>query len=232
MNRSIHRLILTLSVIVSSFFITVFSYAATDGLPFSCAGKALVCNNNVRVAINPGCEGFISIDGFLENPCFGAGVSYDFEALLNSNQRVRASVSASSNADLLNGISLDTDLVDCNKTYSLKVTRRSSSGTQACTGTVTFQDNQEPVIYAPAIQTVALCNTVSDEVLLNSLQYSVVDFCHVEETSVSIGNFPSYFCGSTPPIVSINIEAVDFCGNRAKKTIEVQVIRWSRGHPY
>ena len=212
--------------IISLFFITVISASAsTEKAAFNCAGKALVCNNNVRVAINPGCVGFISIDGFLENPCFGAGVSYEFEARLNSSQRVRETVSASSSGALNNGISLNTEWVDCNKTYSLKITRRSSSGTQACTGTVTFQDSQGPVIYAPATQTVALCNTVSDEVLLNSLEYSVVDFCHVDETSVSVGNFPSYFCGSAAPTIPVTIEATDFCGNRAKKTIEVRVIR-------
>ena len=220
--------LLTLIVaVISSFFITIFNAnaAATNGLPFNCSGKALVCNNNVRVAINPGCQGFISIDGFLEDPCFGAGVSYDFEVRLGSSGTVRETVSANSSGDLSNGIHFDTDLVNCSSTYSLRVTRRSSSGTQACSGTVTFQDNQEPTIIAPAIQTVAFCNTVSDEVLLNSLQFSVIDFCHVDQTSVSVGGFPSNFCGGSAPIIPITIEAVDFCGNRAKKTIDVQVIR-------
>jgi len=225
MNRDLHPLTFIL-LIINCLCISIFNtYGATNNLPVNCTGKALVCNNNVRVSINPGCHGFISIDGFLEDPCFGAGVSYDFEARLNSSQTVRETISANTNADLSNGISFQTDLVDCNKTYSLKVSRRSSSGTQTCIGTVTFQDQQEPVIYAPAIQTVALCNTVSDEVLLNSLQFSVVDFCHVDQTSVSVGNFPSYFCGGSAPTIPITIEAVDFCGNRAKKTIEVQVIR-------
>ncbi len=225
MNKRLHPLLATLAIVSALFFTTFNANASPDALPVNCTGKALVCNNNVRVAINPGCQGFISIDGFLEDPCFGAGVSYDFEARISSSQIVRATVSANTSADLSNGVSLATELVDCNKTYSLKVTRRSSSGTQACTGTVTFQDQQEPVIYAPDLQTVALCNTVSDEVLLNSLQYSVVDFCHVDQTSVSVGNFPSYFCGSAAPTIPITIEAVDFCGNRAKKTIDVRVIR-------
>ncbi len=226
MHRSTHPLILLLFIILVFHFVKIPFATASTSTIVNCSGKALVCNDNVRVAINPGCIGFVTIDGFLEDPCYGAGVSYDFEARLGSSQVVRETLSANSIGDVSsNGISLPTEWVDCNKTYSLKVTRRSSSGTQACSGTVTFQDFQEPVIYAPASQTVALCNTVSDEVLLNSLNYSVVDFCHVEETSVSIGNFPSYFCGSSAPTIPITIEAVDFCGNRAKKTIDVTIIR-------
>ena len=185
---------------------------------------SLTCNDNVRAAINPGCSGFISIDGLLEDPCYGAGVTYEMEAKLDNNKTVSASISASTAGSLGNGLEMDSDNFRCSKTYTVKITRSVNGGSRnTCVGTVSFQDNTPPVINAP-VQVISICGDVSEDILREQLQYSIVDFCHNIETSIDVGNFPAYFCNGTPTI-PITIEAQDLCGNRSKKSFDVQVTR-------
>jgi len=190
----------------------------------NCNGQGLVCNNQVNAAIDAGCRGFISIDGLLEAPCFGAGVQYSLEVKVDKNKTYTEVVNAGSSGSLGQGISISPEYITCDKTYTIKVVRSVSGGSRnTCSTRVKFEDHTPPSI-RPINQTIVACEGISDEALLEQIHFSVVDFCPSTTNKVSLGHFPVNFCNGNAT-VPVTVEAVDFCGNVAKEYFNVRVTR-------
>ncbi len=193
---------------------------------------SIVCNDNVNASLQGNCGGFISIDGILESPCYGNGVSYTLETTVGKNKTLSKTINATSSNDLSHGLTIPSEDFNCGDSYEIKITRNivaNSCGgstttlSKSCTGTVRFDDNSPPVIHASA-QSLTTCGELSEAEILEQLTYSVVDACDIKRTTINVGSFPRNFCSGSPNL-SITIEAEDKCGNVAKETVTVQINR-------
>ena len=140
----------------------------------------IVCNDNVNASLQNNCGGFISIDGILESPCYGTGVSYTIETTVGKGKTLTETISATTRNDLSKGLTIPSDDFDCGESYEIKITRNIAANScgggtttlsKSCTGTVRFDDNTPPVIHASA-QNLTTCGELSEEELLELLTYT------------------------------------------------------------
>ena len=93
---------------------------------------SIVCNDNVNASLQNNCEGFISLDGILESPCFGTGVSYTIETTVDKGKTIRETISATSRNDLSKGLTIPSADFDCGDSYEIKITRNIAANSCGC----------------------------------------------------------------------------------------------------
>lgn len=203
---------------------------------FVIAGQPnIACNDNVTTSIGSGCRASISVDDVLEgNPCFGSGVEYEIKLDLGSKGGVKSAKIAATNQAALNAGVLELAAADfnCGTEYPVEVIRKvvftGCSGGQdsmsiSCSGRIKFEDNSAPFISVSA-SALTTCGNLTDAEIRSKLNITVNDNCDVKDTMVSIGAFPSNFCGTSLSI-PVTVTAVDFCGNSNSQTVNVGIIR-------
>ncbi len=162
----------------------------------------ITCNDNVTSSIVSNCQATINVDGILEDPCVGAGITYEIEITLKKGKKLKATVDGSSFSTLNSGsLRIDKEDFDCGGNYSVKITRNvshsdcnggTSTSSRSCTGQVRFTDNTPPVI-AVSSQTLTTCGELTDAAIRRKLAISAVDNCAIKDTTFSVGAFPVQF---------------------------------------